>query len=355
MKQLLKSILIFTLLSVVVIGAFFVGYVIKNCGTPVPNINGDNNVVSRPYDLYSIENLSGLNILKGELNITELLVDEDKFVSYLFEYIFDPKLSNNSGNKKITGQINFPKSKEDNKIARYPLIFMLRGYVDQEIYETGDGTRNTSKYFAENGFITVAPDFLGYAGSDTESDNIFEARFQTYTTSLSLLRTITSIEKYTYDKESLAYWDGDNIFIWGHSNGGSIALTLLETTGISYPTSLWAPVSKPFPYSILYYTDESEDRGKLIRRELAKFEEIYDVEKYSFYNYLDLIKSPIQIHQGLNDDAVPIDWSDNLVDELEKFDLEITYHTYPGTDHNMQPSYNTAVSRDLDFFNSFIN
>jgi len=83
MKQLLKSILIFTLLSVVVIGAFFVGYVIKNCGTPVPNINGDNNVVSRPYDLYSIENLSGLNILKGELNITELLVDEDKFVSYL--------------------------------------------------------------------------------------------------------------------------------------------------------------------------------------------------------------------------------------------------------------------------------
>ena len=35
---------------------------------------------------------------------------------------------------------------------------------------------------------------------------------------------------------------------------------------------LWAPVSKPFPYNILYYTDEAEDRGKWLRGEIAKFE-----------------------------------------------------------------------------------
>ena len=220
---------------------------------------------------------------------------------------------------------------------------MVRGYVDQEIYETGDGTRKAAARFAENGFITVAPDFLGYAQSDPEAQNIFESRFQTYTTVLSLLKSLDQIDK----------WDGKNIFIWGHSNGGQIALIVLEITTNKYPTTLWAPVSKPFPYSILYYTDEAEDKGKLIRRELAKFEELYDVELFSLDNYLDRIQAPLQIHQGTNDNAVPGGWSDGLVGKLEKLEKDIIYYKYPAN-HNMVPAWNIVVNRDVSFFIKYL-
>ena len=292
----------------------------------------------RPLDKYTIENLGKSDIPTGKIEVGEILDKQTVYTSYLFSLDFSPTM-NPAETKKVTGQLNLP-----NGTSSFPLVIMLRGYVDQERYITGDGTRNAAGFFAENGFITIAPDFLGYAGSDGETGNIFEARFQTYVTMLSLINTLGQIDA----------WDGKNIFIWGHSNGGQIALTILEITGTNYPTTLWAPVSKPFPYSVLYYTDESEDRGKLIRRELAKFEELYDVELYTLTNYFDKINASLQIHQGMTDDAVPVAWSDKLADILLDLNLDVDYHKYPETDHDMRPSWDTAVAHDLRFFESNI-
>lgn len=305
--------------------------------------------VDRPLDKYSIENLSRTQIEKGNIEITEEIANKvEEFKSCLFSFRFDPTLTPKI-NKKMSGIINIPKNSEDSK---YPVILMLRGYVDQKIYQSGTGTKNAAEYFAKNGFITVAPDFLGYGQSDSEAGNIFESRFQTYTTVLSLLSTFrdSSFAKATEDK-----WDGKNIFIWAHSNGGQIALTILEITGKSYPTVLWAPVSKPFPYSILYYTDESDDGGKLIRKELAKFEELYDTDLFSLTKYFDLINAPIQINQGTADDAVPVNWSDNLVQTLKKLDKDITYYKYHGADHNLKPDWNIVIEKDLKFFKNYLS
>jgi len=283
-------------------------------------------ITPRPLDKYAIENLSKTDITPAKIEIS----------GNLFSFVFDPTLSGKE-TKKVTGLINIPSGD-----GPFPVIVMLRGYVDQELYLTGDGTKRAGEYFAKNGFITIAPDFLGYADSDSESGNIFESRFQTYTTALTLLESI--------QKSPPTRWDRKNIFLWGHSNGGQIALTVLEITGESYPTVLWAPVSKPFPYSILYYTDESDDGGKLIRKELAKFEDQYDPDLYSISEYFDRIKAPIQLHQGTADDAVPKDWSDALIKTLKGQGLSPNYYVYPGADHNLQPSWNTVVARDLQFF-----
>jgi dipeptidyl aminopeptidase/acylaminoacyl peptidase len=308
-----------------------------------PEINFNNTVKNKPLEKYSIENLSSANINIGLFKIANSIKESDNFNSYEFEFSFNPSLIGNI-NKTTTGQINIPK-----RSNKYPLVIMLRGYIDQKLYKTGDGTRNASTFFAENGFITIAPDFLGYANSDKEADDIFEARFQTYTTVLSLIK---SLDKTSFQKLVENKWDGRNIFIWGHSNGGQIALTILEITQLDIPTTLWAPVSKPFPYSILYYTDESEDGGKLIRRELAKFEDIYDTDKYSITEYFDRIKSPIQIHQGTSDDAVPVSWSNSLYQTLLNLNLEVNYYRYPDTNHNMKPNWNKAIEKDVEFFRS---
>jgi dipeptidyl aminopeptidase/acylaminoacyl peptidase len=304
-------------------------------GSDIPDIEVER---KKPLDIYTIESLSQLNINPGSFRIGKNIGQESSFASFLFTFSFEPNPEKND-RKKTSGQINIPIG-----TSKKPLIIMLRGYVDQEIYETGMGTSRASDVFARNGFITVAPDFLGYANSDKEAENIFESRFQTYITVASLINSLDQIDS----------WDKQNIFIWGHSNGGQVALTILEILKEDYPTALWAPVSRPFPYSILYYTDESEDRGKLIRSELAIFEEDYDVELYSLDNYLDDIKAPLLIHQGGNDDAVPISWTNDLDEKLTEFDVKHEYYVYPFADHNLRPNWDQVVARDIQFFQSNI-
>lgn len=288
----------------------------------------------RPLDKYTIENLSKQEIPKANIQIESTLKEEDNYTTSLFTFSFDPTLSAKE-KKKVSGLINIPKQK-----GQLPLVVMFRGYVDQKVYKTGTGTQRAGEYFADNGFITVAPDFLGYGESDPEAESIFESRFQTYVTALTLLKSLNSISN----------WDTKNLFIWAHSNGGQIALTTLEVTGQPIPSTLWAPVSKPFPYSILYYTDESDDRGKLIRKELAKFEQSYDPDLYAIDLYFDRITAPIQLHQGTNDDAVPVNWSDALSKNLKTLNKDVTYYKYNEADHNLNPSWNLVVSRDLKFF-----
>lgn len=295
--------------------------------------------IPTPLAKYTIENLSeSYKTLKpSEITIGETIKETEKFTSKKFYFTVE--------GKKVSGLINIPSP---STIHNPPsAILMIRGYVDPKIYYTGLGTKNAAEYFVNNGFITIAPDFLGYAESDKEAEDIFESRFQTYTTILTLLK---SIPNFSFSNLKL----NSQILLWAHSNGGQIALTTLEITGENYPTVLWAPVTKPFPYSILYYTDDAEDRGKFLRSKLSQFENLYDVESYSMYNFIDKIKSPIQLHQGTADDAVPFKWSDDFVKKLKEKDIEIEYIKYSGADHNLSPKWNEVIENSLTFYDNQI-
>ena len=152
------------------------------------------------------------------------------------------------------------------------------------------------------------------------------------------------------NKENFSKWDGENIFIWGHSNGGQIALTVLEVTGENYPTVLWAPVTESFPYSIIYYTNESDDGGKFIRAKLSKFEEDYDVNQFSLTNYLDRINAPIEYHWGTNDDAIPSEWRDRFLKKMKALNKDIKNYNHPSADHNMNPFWGEVILETFQFF-----
>ena len=276
----------------------------------------------------------------SQINLVGIIDTNSNFTSHLFNYTTD--------NKKVTGQINLPT---DYLQKNLPVVVMIRGYVDPAIYRTGLGTSSAAAFFANNDFITVAPDFLGYGDSDNPDPDTFAARLQKPITVIDLIASL----------KQLHYVNQDQIFLWGHSNGGQIALSVLEITGQPYPTTLWAPVTKPFPYSILYYTDEYDDEGFALRRALANFEELYDPRDYSITNHLNLLKAPIQLHQGGTDDAIPVEWSQDFAAQIQTLsestqsgDLAIQYHFYPQSDHNLRPDWDTVTQRDLEFFNQHL-
>ena len=367
-----KGILIIAIISIAVLCVFI--FISFNKQIKIVSPLGQvSKIKEKPLEKYAFENLRKKNFTAGEITIGKLLEDGDGFSSYIFYYKVD--------GKKVSGLINLPK-----KEGTYPVIVMFRGFVDKKIYTIGEGTRRSAEVFAQNGFITLAPDFLGYGESDPPSNNSIEERFQTYTTALTLLSSVKNLNKgldrqchaeyisaspapskgeilkqvqddnakVQNDDKSLcsAKVDIGKIGIWGHSNGGHIALSTLEISGKNYPTVLWASVSKPFPYSILYFTDEFDDHGKALRKVLADFEKDYDIEKYSSANFYDWINAPIQLHQGTDDESVPQKWSDQLSDELKKLNKNVTYFVYPGENHNFNNgSWGVAIQRSINFYN----
>lgn len=327
--------------AVIIVGAITAGLVtlimpvVKDYISPLGGPSHE-----KDLDKYSFPRLKQTVFTPSPVEIGKELdigVDPDVY-QFFFSDNFTP-------DKKISGSIMLP-----DEPGTYPVIVLFRGYADREVYYSGYGTKSAAAYFAERGYITVSPDFLGYGASDATSQDSTEARFQTYTTALTLLRSLDDITTALQDSDLEYTLDTENVGIWGHSNGGQISLSVLAITGQNYPTTLWAPVTLAFPDNILFYIEDYDDGGAFVKGLVEKFKESYDDAKFTPTNYLRWIDAPIQLHQGTADEAVPEKWSDSFVDEMNNLDKDIVYFVYEDMDHNMRPAWDTVIQRDLVFF-----
>lgn len=333
-----------------------------------------------PLNVYQIEKLSKFPFVDSKIEIKEKIADFDGYSSYLFTYQASGGL--------ISGQLNLPSSlKSSDKV-----IILLRGYVSVESYKTGVGTKSAAGVFAKNGYITLAPDFLGFGISDEESKNSWETRFIKSVNTIELINDVKKSDfNYQYCLFNNLKLKGTNLAkelncqedttknyflgIWAHSNGGQVALTTLEALRKSIPTTLWAPVTVPFPYSILFFSDEYQDEGKATRKWLSQFEEDYDVFDFSISQHLARLEGPIILHHGTDDESALQAWSLEFIKKVEaenkireknnliikeatvstnlsiKNLIDLSFYSYPGADHNMRPVWNKVIARDLEFFN----
>ncbi|GIK83991.1 MAG: hypothetical protein BroJett025_06130 [Patescibacteria group bacterium] len=348
-------------------------------------------LISKPLLTYSIANLQKRLYEPSEIVLEKIIAEEETYTTLLFSYT--------TLGKKMTGQINIPDNITANPEQEKKVIVLLRGYVPEDIYETGTGTKNAAAAFAQEGYITLAPDFFGFGGSDPEPEDTWAARFEKPITVIELLESIKKngiplnlASERTSNTLDLDVVTISDIGVWAHSNGGQIALTVLEILQKPIPTTLWAPVTAPFPYSILYFSDEQEDEGKEQRKWISLFEEKYDVFEFSLTQHLESLTGPVQIQHGNADDAALIFWSQEFVAKVEAENqrreniikqqkelvatssalqatvsaeqksetepvlnpIEITLITYPNTNHNMVPSWNKAIQKDLQFFNKYL-
>ncbi len=279
---------------------------------------------------FTFDALAKREYKSSQIEVGEVLNDEGEgYVANLFSFYSD--------GKKVTGQANFPLTEKSNRL---PVIVLLRGWANQETYRTGMGTEKAAAVLAQNGYITLAPDFLGYGGSDNPENDVWWERFNNPAIVLNLLASIKTLPQANPGKVGL----------WAHSNGGQIALSVLAISQKEIPATLWAPVTKPFPYSVLYFTDTFEDEGQALRAQICRLEKDYDVAQFSLTNYLDQIKAPLQIHQGTADKSVPVAWNNEFVEKLDELEITNNYFRHPDADHNMVGAWNEVVEQDLEFF-----
>lgn len=282
------------------------------------------------YDFDSLRIRGGI---KSEIEIggTIPAVELRRIKKYDFE---TREISFVSDGKRVSGMINYyPEKSSLSKV-----VIMIRGYAEKAGYYPGSGSWRVADKLAEAGYTTISLDFLGYGHSDSESTDILEARFHKVVEVLDLIESV----------KQLPWVDKNRIGIWAHSNGGQIALSVLEVTGTKYPTILWAPMTQPFPESVLSTIDE----GSPVKAAIEEFETHYDSRRYAFENYYQWIKAPILIQQGTEDDQVKVEWQQKVAENLKKTGKTVSLIIYPGDDHNLKVNWEKAVIRDVEFFGS---
>ena len=318
-----------------------------------------------PLLQYSFKNLRQKEfIAKQAIKVEKILSEDEKTGVYVLLFKYE------SQGKNISGALNLKIDENSRESIKKPVVIMFRGYAPIENYYSGMGTKNAAAVFASNNYITLAPDFLGFGESDPEPIDTWEDRFIKTVNAVDLIKTVqtfpeidlSALKNFPLQKITL---DPDKIGIWGHSNGGQIAISVLEAMNSNLPTTLWAPVLAPFPYSILYFSDEYEDEGKATRKYLALFEEDYDVFDFSITQHLNQLHGPIQIQHGTNDDSALVAWTEEFLAKVDlenkrratdgstedkKLSIEIDFYKYPGANHNLQPNWNEAIQKDLNFF-----
>lgn len=244
-----------------------------------------------------------------------------------------------SDGKWVSGMINYRPERS----MLSPVIIMIRGYAEKQGYYPGSGTWRVADELAKEGYATISLDFLGYGNSDAESTDVLEARFHKVIQVTDLIESV----------KALPWVDKSRIGIWAHSNGGQISLSVLEVTGEKYPTVLWAPMTNPFPQSLIDTADEGEEKDKAIAF-VNSFLKYYDGRRYAFENYYDWIRAPILIQQGTKDVWCKVEWQVDLQDKLRKMGKSVDLVVYDGADHNMIPKWAEAADESVGWFKKMI-
>jgi len=236
-----------------------------------------------------------------------------------------------SEGKWVSGMMNYyPERSSLSKV-----IIMVRGYAEKEGYYVGSGSYRMADELAKSGLVTISVDFLGFGNSEAESTDVLEARFEKVVTVMDLIATV----------KSLPWVDKSSLGIWAHSNGGQIVLSVAEILGEGIPMVLWAPMTQPFPKSVL----ETIEPDSPVKQILEDFEKRYDSRRYAFENYYEWLRSPVLIFQGDKDEWCSVDWQEKVVEGIEKAGGEAELRVITGDDHNFSKNWQRVAAESVYF------
>jgi dipeptidyl aminopeptidase/acylaminoacyl peptidase len=232
----------------------------------------------------------------------------------------------------------------------FPVVIVIHGYVDPDIYNTLTYTTRYADALARAGYIAIHPNLRGYPPSD-DGPNLIRVGF-----ARDILHLVADIQEQSgITDDPLERADAEHIGIWGHSMGGGITQRVLA-------------ISNEIDAAILY--------GAMSGDELRNHERIRDffsggtrgnwdddataptaeeLARISPINFISDYTAPIAIHHGTLDDQVPLEWSQELAQLLTDVGKNVEYYEYEGQPHTFVGEGDTIfIQRMIDFYDRYL-
>jgi dipeptidyl aminopeptidase/acylaminoacyl peptidase len=307
--------------------------------TPAPSATPD------PSEPFTIEHLRSRTYDSGPIEIVKTLESNDQFTRYLIAYPSD--------GLRITGMLDVPKGPIN---QHYPVIILNHGYIDPAHYATGSDTKANADYLARAGYLTLSPDYRGYAGSQggTQESNPNVRGEDTFRVDFAI-----DVLNLLHAVPSLPQADPKRIGLWGHSMGGGITLKVLtiDRGALVKAAVLYGAMSGDEAAN-LQHIDQLWRPG-LFDRVTAIYGTPQDrpaaYASISPLTYLNDIAVPISLHHGTADDQVPLVWSIDLDQRLQAAGKSVEFFEYNGAGHTFSgATWTTFMQRVTAFFDKHV-
>lgn len=321
--------------------------------TAIPTPDPETLPEDHPLYAHTLAGLRARDFSGGEIEVRQLMAEGAAFNRYYISYPSD--------GLTITGIMQVPHGE-----GPFPVAVLLHGYIDRHLYAAGADTWQAAGYLNQFGYLTIAPDYRSWGGSDADT-SLFHMGLVADT--LNLLSSLPSLPQA----------DPEKVVLWGHSMGGGIATKVLVLDDRPLAAVLYAPNSPDDADLIARWgpgcrpgvplvTNSDCNPGDYLADAMppalmeAYFAAAADpafLRHVSPLYQLDDIGAPVQIHIGTADggelNGTPPEWSDKLYTALLAADREVSFYSYPGEGHAFERNaWAEMMARAVELYDGVI-
>jgi dipeptidyl aminopeptidase/acylaminoacyl peptidase len=238
----------------------------------------------------------------------------------------------------------------------WPAIVFNHGYIPPEIYRTTERYIAYVDSLARNGYVVFRIDYRGHDRSEGEPAGAYSDPGYT----ADVLNALASLKRYPLVNP-------ERIGMWGHSMGGYLTLRAMVISPDIRAGVIWAGVVGSYSTLLTRWRRRGSETATPVpssgsRRWRDAWAAEYGTpeENPQFWgsisanSYLVDISGPVQLHHGTMDESVPLELSQILYEEMLTAGKPVEFYTYEGDDHNLSNSFNDAMTRTIQFFDTYL-
>jgi uncharacterized protein len=242
------------------------------------------------------------------------------------------RFSYRSDDLTITGIMNRPKG-----AGPFPVVVLAHGYIDPEVYWSGQGFRREQNWLARQGYVVLHVDYRNHAGSDDDPDADLNMRIGYAEDVINAGLAVRN--------STISYIDSDRVAVLGRSMGGGVVYQALAIApGVFDAAITYASVSSDPVDNFNRWQRQRYDIGDRILKaygEPRKNPELWS--RMSSRNYFDRITEPVLSFHGTNDRTCDIEWARETQRALEEAGVDARLVEYKGADHYFYGPWNDSI------------